>query len=126
MRFLVDASLPRLCAALMRRHGHDADDVRDIGLRCAADPVIARHAKENRVSLVSADFDFADIRVYPPSEYHGIVVINRPPNANVAEVLAMLDGLLGKPAILAALPGRLAIVDAKRIRLQPPLPRGTQ
>ncbi len=78
MKFLVDASLPRTCVGLIRRHGHEATDVRDIGLGAAPDPIIARHAKCGGLVLASADFDFADIRVYPPLEYTGIVVIDRP------------------------------------------------
>lgn len=41
MRFLVDASLPRSATELLRQCGHDAVDVRDIGLRSATDDVIA-------------------------------------------------------------------------------------
>jgi predicted nuclease of predicted toxin-antitoxin system len=33
MRFLIDADLPRSVAEVIRRHGHEAIDVRDIGLR---------------------------------------------------------------------------------------------
>jgi hypothetical protein len=32
MRFLVDASLPRSAAPMLRRLGHEAVDVRDIGM----------------------------------------------------------------------------------------------
>ena len=67
MRFLVDASLPRSATALLRQLGHDAADVRDIGLRQATDDVIAAHARTNHQALVTRDFDFADIRNYPPA-----------------------------------------------------------
>ena len=53
---------------MLRELGHDAVDVRDIGLRSAPDDVIADHARSNRLTLVTRDFDFADIRNYPPDE----------------------------------------------------------
>ena len=46
--------------------------MRDIGLRQATDDVIAAHARTNQQALVTRDFDFADIRNYPPAEYAGI------------------------------------------------------
>ena len=42
MRFLIDADLPRSANDVVSRHGHEALDVRDIGLRSAKDPQIAR------------------------------------------------------------------------------------
>lgn len=122
MRFLVDASLPRSAAALIRDCGHYAEDVRDIGPSLARDSQIAEYAKARQFTVITADFDFADIRVYPPSDYSGIVVIDRPENSTVAEVLALVERLLQTPTILAAMPGRLAIVDPRRIRLRPSLP----
>ena len=66
MRFLIDANLPRSVNAVLRRHGHEATDVH------------AEKAEREGLVILSADFDFADIRSYPPSRYHGIVVIDRP------------------------------------------------
>ena len=67
MTFLVDADLPRSAADVIRRHGYDAVDVQDIGLRHADDSEIANHAQREQQCLVTGDFDFADIRNYPPS-----------------------------------------------------------
>jgi predicted nuclease of predicted toxin-antitoxin system len=67
MRFLLDANLPRSAATVLRSHGHDVEDVRDIGMRFAADSAIAKYAQTNQRVMVSADFDFADVRIYPSS-----------------------------------------------------------
>jgi predicted nuclease of predicted toxin-antitoxin system len=123
LRFLIDASLPRSSADLARRRGHEAIDVRDIGLGASSDSIIAQHAKRERVTLVSADFDFADIRFYPPADYYGIVVIDREEDSTVADTLSIFDRLLSDATVLAALPGRLAIVDIRRIRLRPAMPQ---
>ena len=78
MTFLVDADLPRSTADVVRRHGYDAVDVRDIGLRHTDDSEIAGHAQREQQCLVTGDFDFADIRNYPPQHYTGIVVLVMP------------------------------------------------
>ena len=119
MHFLIDASLPRSTADLIRRAGHEATDVRDLGAAPATDPQVAQIAQGSGRALITGDFDFADIRIYPPEKYHGIAVIERPENATVAQVLQMVSRLLSDPRILGALPGRLAIVDRYRIRLRP-------
>jgi len=122
LQFLIDASLPRDTAKLFVAHNHHAIDVRDIGLRHADDPEIAYHARSNRIALISGDFDFGDIRVYPPSEHFGLVVIDRPEDSTVAVVLEMIERFLAQQDILNNLVGRLVIVDKRRIRVRPPLP----
>ncbi len=119
MRFLVDADLPRGTAPLIQRHGHDAVDVRDIGLGSADDTVIAAHAKAKGFCLMTGDFGFADIRNYPPADYAGIVVLELPRDATARTILSLIEGLLQQPTVLSRLPGRLAIVEFGRIRLRP-------
>src|SRR5260370_8723712 len=51
--FLVDAGLPRATGDLIRRHGHQATDVRDIGLGTASDQDIADHARQHQLAIVS-------------------------------------------------------------------------
>ncbi len=58
--------------------------------------------------------------MYPPAQYHGIVVIETAENG-IDEKSAALRNLLERPDIVAALAGRLAIVTPTRIRLRPPL-----
>jgi predicted nuclease of predicted toxin-antitoxin system len=86
MTFLVDADLPRSAADVVRRHGYDVVDVRDIGLRHAEDNVIASHAQREQQCLVTGDFDFADIRNYPPQHYAGIVVLIIPPTVTATYI----------------------------------------
>jgi predicted nuclease of predicted toxin-antitoxin system len=65
MHFLMDASLPRSATVLLQQMGHDAVDVRDLGMGSAIDEVIAEYARLNQRVLVTRDFDFADIRFRP-------------------------------------------------------------
>lgn len=78
VHFLVDASLPRAAALLIRASGHQATDVRDIGLGAADDRQIADHAKTGRLCLITRDGNFGNILEYPPQDYAGIVVIDVP------------------------------------------------
>lgn len=118
MRFLVDASLPRSAAVALRELGHEAVDVRDIGLRAATDDVIADHAHRNLQALITRDFDFADIRNYPPANYAGIVVLDLPNHATAAQVRKALETFV-RAEWLELLSGRLAIVEASRVRFRP-------
>ena len=81
---------------------------------------IAAQKSVGRVRPTLHDWGFADIRIYPPAQYHGIVVIETADNG-IDEKLAVLRSLLERADIVAALPGRLAIVTPTRIRLRPPL-----
>ena len=52
MHFLIDEDLPRSTANILRQHGHEAMDVRDLGLRGARDADIAAYAKKNDLCLL--------------------------------------------------------------------------
>lgn len=118
MRFLVDADLPRSMADVIRRHGHQTVDVRDIGPSLALDADIAAYARAEQLCLVTGDFGFADIRIYPPGKYAGIVVLSLPRNASGKYINSLFAGFLNRVDLLTQLPGRLAIVEAGRVRLR--------
>ncbi len=118
--FLVDASLPRPAAGLIRDSGHEATDVRDIGLGMASDEVVAGYARTRHLCLITRDRDFGNVLNYPPQDYSGIVVIHTPGPASRSVVLAMVQRFLGDREIVDHLPGRLAVVQVDRIRLRPP------
>jgi predicted nuclease of predicted toxin-antitoxin system len=121
MRFLIDANMPRSTAELLKRYGHEATDVRDIGMGGAADSEIATYAQGNRLALVTRDFDFADVRNYPPAQYAGILVLELPEDAVATFVLRVLESFVANNELVQALPGRLAIVQPTRVRLRPPI-----
>src|SRR5437870_2814909 len=91
MRFLIDADLPRSSNDIVRSYGHQVVDVRDIGLRSAKDPQIAQYAQTEKLCLITGDYDFADIRNYPPDQYYGIVVLSIPANTTAKYINQLLD-----------------------------------
>jgi predicted nuclease of predicted toxin-antitoxin system len=119
VRFLIDADLPRSTRDLMQRYGHEAIDVREIGLGAAKDFEIAAYAQAQRVCLITGDFDFADIRNYPPEAYAGIVILELPRNATATFILRLIEDFLQQGEVLSKLEGRLAIVEPGRVRLRP-------
>ena len=59
MKFLIDAQLPPGLAQWLREAGHDAQAVREVGLREAEDGAIWRHAQAHGLVIVTKDEDFA-------------------------------------------------------------------
>ncbi len=90
MRFLVDASLPRSVAPMLRSLGHEAVDRRDISMRSATDDVVAAHARGNQPAPITRDCDFADIRNYPPAD--GETPAMGAPRGDLRKALALAAG----------------------------------
>ena len=111
--------MPRSTSVLLASYGHVSTDVRDIGMGRATDQEIARFAKENRLCILTGDWDFSDIRAYPPGDYQGIAVIGVPDQAMPRDILEVVQTLLESPQALSNLSGRLAIIRKSRIRLRP-------
>jgi len=75
LKFLIDASIPRSTKTVINSFGHDAIDVRDVLPPVSPDSDIASLAlRENRV-IITRDHDFANILLYPPDKYPGIIVL---------------------------------------------------
>jgi predicted nuclease of predicted toxin-antitoxin system len=118
MRFLLDADLPRSAGDIIRKHGHEVVDVRDIGLGTAKDPEIVLYARNEGLCLITGDYDFADVRNYPPEQYAGLIVLHLPRIATARYINQLLDSFLSQEELLRQLPGKLAIVEVGRVRLR--------
>jgi predicted nuclease of predicted toxin-antitoxin system len=121
MRFLLDANMPRSALGAVQRLGHEAVDIRDVGLGGANDAQVATYAREHQLVLITRDFDFSDIRNYPPAEFVGIVVLELPDDAVATTVVRVTESFLSQPQLLSQLAGRLAIVESWRVRFRPGL-----
>ena len=111
--------MPRTAASLLRGLSHEVEDVRDVLPNGADDATVAAHARAGQFVLITRDFDFADIRNYPPQNYAGIIVLELPDDAIAAQVNQTLQSFVNKPELLARLTGRLAIVESWRVRFRP-------
>ena len=116
MRVKLDENLPIQLKRLFTESGHDAVTVLDEGMDGATDSDVALVCLAEERVLVTQDVDFADIRMYPPRDYPGIVVFRLTSRArdDLLEVGSRLIGTLAK-----SLPrGQLWIVEDSRVRIR--------
>lgn len=118
MRFMLDANMPRSTAALIREAGHEVAEVRECLPSGAPDEQVAQLARQEQRVLVTRDFDFADIRNYPPHQYPGLIVLELPDDATARQVNQTVTMFLARSDWVAQLPGRLAIVGSWRVRFR--------
>ena len=116
MRFKVDENLHPDVAEWLRQHGHDATTVYEENMRGHADQQIAEVCRREVRVLITLDLDFADLRVYPPKEYPGIIVL-RVTNQSRPAILKILRRILGALS-QEPLAGHLWIVDEIQIRIR--------
>lgn len=116
MRFKMDENLHPDLADFFRLRGHDAVTVWDEGLRGASDSVILDKCGDQGRALVSFDLGMADIRVYPPNQYPGLIVLRleNQSRQKLMDIAPMLLDLLGKEP----LEGHLWIVDEFNVRVR--------
>ena len=67
MKFLVDHQLPPALARFLQSQGHDAQHVRELGLKDADDAIIWRHTISNGQVVISKDEDFWYLATAPGS-----------------------------------------------------------
>ena len=72
MKFLVDHQLPPALADFFRSHGHDAQHVRELGLKSDDDLTIWNYVTTRDFVLVSKDEDFLHL-ASRPKEKGGLV-----------------------------------------------------
>jgi len=68
--------------------------------------------------LITADYDFSDIRACPPQQYSGLVVLRLHATATSSYINDLLENFLREEDILQELAGKLAIVEPDRVRLR--------
>lgn len=117
MGILIDANMPRPTAARLRARQIEAVDVREIGLADAADSVIASVARDQKLAILTRDFDFADVRNYPPELYAGIIVLALPNTWTADVVLGAVDALINS-CVFVDPDRKLIIVEPGRIRIR--------
>src|SRR4051812_13551773 len=116
VKFQIDENLPEDLAEELWVRGHEADTVVSEGLKGAADPVILQRVQTEQRVLQTLDKGIADVRVYPPAQYSGLVLL-RPPSTGRHTVIAFvqrhLDTLLEQ-----TFEGRLLVVSEGSIRIR--------
>jgi predicted nuclease of predicted toxin-antitoxin system len=118
-RFLVDEDMPRSTAPVLRQVGHEAEDVRDIGLGGHGDPDVFAAAQQRRACLITRDLGFSNALRFPVGTHAGIITMRvpsdvPPPRLN-RELLGVLSDLGDED-----LGGLLVIIEIGRRRIRRP------
>ncbi len=116
MLFKVDENLPVEVADLLRQHGHDALTVPEQKMAGRPDGHIASVCLAEGRIIITLDLDFADIRTYPPANYHGIIVL-RPVLQTITSLTRLVSRILPLLAI-EPLSGCLWVVDESQVRIR--------
>ncbi len=77
MRFLIDNALSPLVADHLRRAGHKALHVRDLGMQAASDSEIFQLADSDDRVIVSADTDFGTLLALRGSAKPSVIIFRR-------------------------------------------------
>jgi predicted nuclease of predicted toxin-antitoxin system len=107
MKVKTDQNVPVEAAEDLREAGHDAVTVDDEGLGGQPDARVADACRAEGRAILTLDLDFADIRVYPPGDYAGIIVL-RPSLqtiTNTRRLVGQVKGIFG-----SSMKGRFAFV----------------
>lgn len=116
MPFKIDENLPIETSELLRQAGYDAITVPEQHLGGKPDADVASVCREENRALITSDTDFADIRLYPPKDYPGLIVfrLRRQDKPHVFENLQRLLPLLSSEPLNE----RLWIVEEGRLRIR--------
>lgn len=95
-KFLADECVYTETIEFIRKLQFDVVRVQDLHLGGAPDPQIFAKAQELKRVLLTNDRGFGDIRAYPPSSHHGIMVLKLADYKSVPDVHAVLKDLLGR------------------------------
>lgn len=114
MQFLVDAQVPPAIADILRRRGHDAEHITDIGPGDASDSDLDAHALEHGDIVITKDENFIDLAVPRPTA--PTIVWMRVGNQRLREMLAWFEARV--PAIEGAVGN--GVEDVGRLRVVAP------
>lgn len=115
--FLVDEDMPRSTARALRKAGHRAEDVRDVGLRGRSDAEVFDYAQRRGTILVTQDREFANLIKFPLGSHRGIIVLRVPNEFSTSRVNRELLGALAELQD-RDLTENLLIVQPGRFRLR--------
>ena len=116
LRFVIDEDQPRSLGRLLKELGHEVKDIRDHGLRGAADEKIYRFTQKNKAVLLTSDFGFSNILHYPPKNHDGIVIVHFPNEITTDRVNEEIIKQLREFPNEGDFRGRLIILEPGKVR----------
>jgi len=116
-RFLIDEALPRSLARRLREDGHDAEDVRDLGLRGQSDEQTSAEAQRRDSVLITRDLGFANTLRRSRESHTGVVILRLPKFLSTAR---LVEEVLrnAREVSLTTLDRSVVVVEPGRIRIR--------
>jgi len=119
LRFFADHCISNFTIQTLRNAGHEVFRLRDYIPADSPDLAVILKAQELDSILVSLNGDFANIVIYPPTNYRGIIslqVRNHP--EIIPQLMERLRDYLSAHADMSHYGGRLFLVEVHRIRVK--------
>ncbi len=116
LKVTVDEDLPRQAVQLLKEHGYDAASVIEQGMGGWKDSQLWLAVQKDERFLVTADKGFGDIRIYPPGNHYGVLLL-RPDEDGIRPLLELLQQVLNSYK-LEDLVGTTMVASPRGIRLR--------
>ena len=114
IKFLADECTFVQTVDLMRELKCEVHRIQELGMNGVSDPVVFRKAQEMGAVLVTNDKGFGDVRDFPPSSHHGVIVLRMLPKPEAVQAVhRVLRGLI---EIEKKFEGILFTVDTHKYR----------
>jgi predicted nuclease of predicted toxin-antitoxin system len=120
LTILLDQNIPREIVRLLIeiRPSWKIYHVNDLGFMGKPDDFLYRWAQQNEAIIITYDEDFADARMYPLGQHHGIIRLRVWPTT-VEQTRSALERLLNAMQD-SDLKNNLIIIDNQKIRIRKP------
>ena len=112
----VDEDLPNLATQRLRERGYAAESVIEQGMGGWKDAELWQAVQAEGRFLITADKDFADIRLYPPGAHAGVLLL-RPDEDGIQPLLLVLERVLAQYD-LTTLIGTVTVATSRHIRVR--------
>lgn len=116
MKILADHCVYGKTIRILREAGHEVTPLKQIIPPYSDDPDVIALATTLDAILLSNDKDFADIILYPPANFQGIVVLRITPQSEDLVHNTLLNMLLKKDR--ERLRGSLVVIRGNKIRIR--------
>ncbi len=119
LRFFADHCISNFIVQMLRDAGYEVFRLRDYLPTDSSDSAVISKAQELNSILVSLNGDFADIVLYPPTNYKGIIALqvrNHP--EIIPQLMEVLENYLSGHTDMVNYKGKLLLVEVHRIRVR--------
>lgn len=117
MRILIDENLPLSLTRKLRESGYEVFDIRETGKTGITDDEIIKMACEMDCVLISANYKhFANILLFPPQKYQGIIVVKMP-KSSIEKVVDRIVKVISYLKV-DKIRNSIIIIEPTRIRIR--------